>query len=92
MGYTDRKSFESGKTGRVLLFMFVVLLAPLTLPFLEYRTDSVVPERFDLFLREEVGGAHFLDETGLSNEMTRADENPHMQHGVVVIGEFHCSQ
>ena len=87
-----RKSFESGKTGRVLHFMFVLLLAPFALLFLECRTDPVVPELFDLFRREEVEGAQLLDETGLSSEMTRADENPHMQHGVAVVGEFHCSR
>jgi hypothetical protein len=70
----------------------MLLLVPFALPFLQYRTDSIVPERFDLFRREEFEGTLFCNEEGLSSEMTRADENPHMQHGVGAVDGFHCSQ
>ena len=76
----------------MLLFTLVLLLLPLALPFLEYRADSIVLELLDLFLRDEVWGAQFVNTEGLSSEMTRADENPHMQHDVGATGEFHCSQ
>ena len=61
-------------------------------PFAFFADRDSVPERGNLFLREEDGLEHCAGDTGLNSEMTRAHENPQNKHGAVAIAEYRCNR